>query len=90
MTKKFILFVFLILMFVGCNMAIDGLDVDNGTKYIVTSKTKKAKEPYYMYRLIKLGDYTWYDYEYKDTTNFEIGDTLILTIKKVSNNYGNN
>lgn len=80
--KKLILLTFITLLTVGCNMAIDGLNVDNGTKYIVTSKAKKAKEPYYMYRLIKLGDYTWYDYEYKDTTNFEIGDTLILTIKK--------
>lgn len=56
--KKLILLTFITLLTVGCNMAIDGLNVDNGTKYIVTSKAKKAKEPYYMYRLIKLGDYT--------------------------------
>lgn len=80
--KKIILLMLASLIMIGCNMAMDGLDVDNGTKYIVTSKTKKAKEPYYVYRLIKLGDYTWYDYNYKDTTNFEIGDTLVLSIKK--------
>ena len=74
------------LIMIGCNMAIDGLDVDNGTKYIVTSKAKKAGEPYYMYRLIKLGDYTWYDYYYKDTANFEVGDTLVLTIEKNKQN----
>lgn len=80
--KKIILLMLAPLIMIGCNMAMDELNVGNGTKYIVTSKTKKAKEPYYMYRLIKLGDYTWYDYNYKDTTNFEIGDTLVLTIKK--------
>jgi uncharacterized protein YxeA len=56
--KKIISLIFIVLLVAGCNMAMDGLDVDNGTKYIVTSKTKKAKEPYYTYRLIKLGDYT--------------------------------
>ena len=84
--KKIISLIFIVLLVAGCNMAMDGLDVDNGTKYIVTSKTKKAKEPYYSYRLIKLGDYTWYDYNYKDTASFEIGDTLVLTIKKVNHN----
>jgi hypothetical protein len=84
--KKLILLTSIALLVIGCNMAMDGLDVDNGTKYIVTSKTKKSNKPYYTYRLIKIGDYTWYDYTYKDTSNFEVGDTLVLTIKKVNHN----
>jgi len=80
--KKIILLMLVSLIMIGCNMTMDELDVGNGTKYIVTSKAKKAGEPCYRYKLIKLGDYTWYDYFYEDTTNFEIGDTLVLTIKK--------
>jgi len=87
--KKLILLTFTTLLVVGCGMAMDGLDVTNGTKYIITSKKKNASDPHYEYHIIKEGD-TFYDYYYTDTTDFNVGDTLILTIKKVSNNYGNN
>jgi hypothetical protein len=70
-------------------MAMDTLDVVSGTKYIITTKKKEASDFYYTYHIIKEGD-TFYDYYYTDTTDFNVGDTLILTIKKVSNNYGNN
>ena len=66
------------LMMVGCNMAIDSLDVENGSKFIVTSKTKKNQTN--LYRLIKVGGDSWYDYGYVDTTNFEVGDTLTITV----------
>ena len=72
----------MLLIFVGCDVAMDKLDVTNGAKYIVTSKTKKIDDYYYTYHLIKEGD-KWYDYYYIDTTNFNIGDTLVLNIKKI-------
>ena len=61
---------------------MDRLDVTNGCKYIVTSKMKKASDYYYTYNLIKEGD-KFYDYHYEDTTAFDVGDTLVLTIKKI-------
>ncbi len=89
MAKKFILFVFSILVFFGCgDWAMEGLDVVSETKYIITSKKKNTSGLYYEYNIIKEGD-TFYDYHYKDTSNYDVGDTLILTIKKVSNSCGN-
>jgi len=82
MAKKFIILVFSILIFVGCDWAMDSLNVVSGTKYIVTSKKKKASNFYYVYHIIKEGD-TFYDYNYIDTANYNVGDTLILTIKKI-------
>lgn len=81
--KKIILLALSALMIVGCNMAMDSLDIVNGSKFIVTSKTKK--EQTYLYRLIKVGDFSWYDYHYSDTTNFEVGDTLTITVASVRN-----
>lgn len=63
-------------------MAMDSLDIVNGSKFIVKSKTKDKQT--YRYHLIKVGD-SWYDYHYKDTTNFEVGDTLTITIASVLN-----
>ena len=80
MTKKFIILVFSILIFASCDWAMDSLDLVSGTKYIVTSK--KKRDFYYTYHIIKEGD-TFYDYHYKDTANYNVGDTLILTIKKM-------
>ena len=82
MEKKFIILIFSILIFAGCDWAMEGLDVVSGTKYIVTSKKKKASDFYYTYHIIKEGD-TFYDYQYKDTANYNVGDTLILTIKRI-------
>lgn len=81
MTKKILLFLFATLLFVGCDVAMDQLDVTNGTKYIVVSKKKKAGDYHYTYRLIKEGD-RFYDYHYMDTTAFNVGDTLVLRISK--------
>ena len=82
MGKKMILFVFTLLVLIGCDVAMDQLDVRNGAKYIVTSKKKKVDDFCYTYHLIKEGD-RWYDYHYIDTADFNIGDTLVLTIQKV-------
>ena len=82
MAKKIILLIFALLLFVRCDIAMDRLET-NGIKYIVTSKKKKVGDFYYTYHLIREGD-RWYDYCYIDTTDFNIGDTLILTIKKVN------
>lgn len=87
--KNFILLIFTLLLFAGCDMAMESLDVTNGTKYIVTSKKKKAGDYHYTYHIIKEG-VNWYNYYYTDTAEFNVGDTLILTIRKVSNNHGNN
>ena len=82
--KKLILLSLTALMMVGCNnMALDGLDIVNGTKYVVTLKSKKPKE--FTYNLIKVGGMDWYDYSYRDTTDFNIGDTLVITVERVGN-----
>ena len=83
--KKIILLALIALMMVGCgnNMALDGLDIVNGTKYVVTLKSKKSKE--FTYNLIKVGGMDWYDYSYSDTTDFNIGDTLVITVERVGN-----
>ena len=81
MAKKFILLVFSILVITGCDWAMETLNVISGTKYIITSKKKSIDDFYYKYHIIKEGD-TFYDYLYKDTSNYNVGDTLILTIKK--------
>ena len=80
--KKLILLAFTTLLVVGCGMAIDKLDVNNEDKYKVVSK--REEDSHYIYRLLKIGN-TWYSYsyDYRDTTNFEVGDTLIISIKKV-------
>ena len=83
MVKKIILLIFALLLFVRCDVAMDQLDVRNGAKYIVTSKKKKVGDFHYKYRLIKEG-HSFYDYHYIDTTDFNVGDTLVLTIKKVN------
>jgi hypothetical protein len=91
--KKFILLALTALMIIGCgdNMAIEGLDIVNGTRYIVTLKSKKPKE--FTYNLVKIDGMDWYDYSYSDTTNFNVGDTLVITVERVDNyrrnNYGN-
>jgi hypothetical protein len=76
------LFALTLLVFAGCDMAFDRLKVKNGAKYIVISKKKKAGDFYYTYRLIKEGD-RFYDYQYEDTTSFNVGDTLVLNIIKL-------
>lgn len=81
-TKKIVLLVFTALMAVGCDMAMDSLKVLNGEKYVVKAK-KVSKDDYcYLYRLVKVGD-SFYDYHYKDTADFNVGDTLVITIRRV-------
>jgi hypothetical protein len=81
--KKLMLLAITALVMVGCgnNMALESLDIVNGTKYVVTLKSKKPKE--FTYNLIKVDGMDWYDYSYSDTANYNVGDTLILTIKKI-------
>lgn len=81
--KKLMLLALTALVMVGCgnNMALESLDIVNGTKYVVTLKSKKPKE--FTYNLIKVDGMDWYDYSYSDTANYNVGDTLILTIKKI-------
>lgn len=84
MAKKSIILLLFILLLAGCDMAMDTLHVTNGNKYIVTSKRKDVNDYHYKYHLIKVGGNKEYDYHYTDTTNFNVGDTLVLTIKKVN------
>lgn len=83
--KKIALLALAVLMMAGCgnNMALEDLDIVNGTKYVVTLKSKKPKE--FTYNLIKVGGMDWYDYSYSDTTDFNIGDTLVITVERVGN-----
>ena len=80
--KKIILLTLTALMMVGCDVAMDTWHTVNGSKFIVKSKTKENQ--IYLYRLIKVGD-TWYDCNYRDTTNFEVGDTLTIIVTSVKN-----
>ena len=64
-------------------MSMDSLHIVNGSKFIVKSKTKR--EQTYLYRLIKVGGVSWYDYNYRDTTNFEVGDTLTIIVASTRN-----
>ena len=81
--KKIILFALTALM-MGCNMAMDKLDVVNGTEYVVKAK-KVSRDNYgYIYNLVKVGD-SWYDYHYKDTADYNVGDTLVIIIRRVDN-----
>ena len=82
--RKFILLALTVLMSVGCgdNTALECLNVINGTKYVVTLKSKKPKE--FTYNLIKVGGMDWYYYSYSDTTDFNIGDTLVITVKAIN------
>lgn len=65
---------------VGCDMAMDSLDVLNGTEYVVKSKKVGRNNYGYSYRLVKVED-TWYDYLYKDTADFNVGDTIVIIVK---------
>lgn len=82
--KNIILLALTVLMMVGCDMAMDYLDVSNGAKYVVKAK-KVSKDTYgYSYRLVEAGD-SWYDYVYKDTADFNVGDTIVITVRKIGN-----
>ena len=83
--KKLILLALTALMMVGCNMAMDSLNTSGGDKYIIYSKTRKSNESFYRYILIKFGGPEYYSYLYKDSTDFSVGDTIIITARKVSN-----
>ena len=80
--KKIVLLALTTLIMAGCDMAMDSLDVLNGTEYVVKSKEINEDNYGYTYRLVKVGD-TWYDYFYNDTTNFNVGDTIVITVRKV-------
>ena len=83
--KKIILLALTALMIVRCgnNMALEDLDIVNGTKYVVTLKSKKPQG--FSYNLIKVDGMEWYDYSYSDTADFNIGDTLVITVERVGN-----
>ena len=82
--KKIILLALTALMMVGCDMAINSLDVLNGTEYVVKAKKVSRDNYRYSYRLVKVGD-TWYDYLYEDTANFNVGDTIVIIVRRVGN-----
>ena len=82
--KKIILLALTALTVVGCNMAMDDLNVVNGTKYVVKMKRVDRNDYGYIYNLVKVGD-SWYDYQYKDTADFNVGDTIAITVGRVGN-----
>jgi flagellar basal body L-ring protein FlgH len=82
--KKIILLALTALMMVGCNMAMDSLDIVNGSKYVVKAKRVSRNEYGYIYNLVKDGD-SWYDYAYEDTAEFNVGDTLVIIVRRVDN-----
>ena len=82
--KKIILLALTSLMIVGCNMAMDSLDIVNGSKYVVKGKRVGRNNYGYIYNLVKAGD-SWYDYHYKDTADYNVGDTIVITVRRVDN-----
>lgn len=82
--KKIILLAFTALMMMGCNIAMDKLDVVNGTEYVVKAKGICRNGYEYIYNIVKTGD-SWYDYHYIDTADFNVGDTIVITVRRVSN-----
>lgn len=82
--KKIILLALTALMMMGCNMAMDSLDIVNGTKYVVKAKSVDRNDYGYIYNLVEVGD-SWYDYHYKDTADFNVGDTIVITVRRVGN-----
>ena len=65
-------------------MVMDSLDVSNGTEYVVKAKEINEDNYGYSYKLVKVGD-TWYDYLYKDTADFNVGDTIVIIVRRVGN-----
>ena len=78
--KKIILLALTALM-VGCDMAMDSLDIVNDSKFIITSKDKEKLN--YLYRVVEL-DNLFYTYRYRDTADFNVGDTLVITIRRLN------
>ena len=68
---------------VGCNTAIEGLYIINGTEYVVKAKSVDRNNYGYIYNLVKTEEYSWYNYRYKDIVDFNVGDTIVVTIRKV-------
>ena len=69
---------------VGCNTAIEGLYIINGTEYVVKAKSVDKNNYGYIYNLVKVGD-SWYDYHYEDIADFNVGDTIVITVRRVDN-----
>ena len=69
---------------VGCNTAIEGLYIINGTEYVVKAKSVDRNNYGYIYNLVKVGD-SWYDYHYEDIADFNVGDTIVITVRRVGN-----
>jgi hypothetical protein len=79
--KNIILLFFIILTIFGCKkIPMDSIHVRTNTKYIVVEKTKNIEDFHYRYLVAEVGDDVLYSYS--DTVNFNVGDTLVLTIKK--------
>ena len=72
-----------VLMMIGCDIVIGSLDVVNGTKYVVKAKRVNRNNYGYIYNLVEAD--TWYNYTYIDTIDFNVGDTLVITVKRVGN-----
>lgn len=79
--KKIILLAFTSIMMIGCKkIATDSLKVRTNTEYIVVDKAKNIEDFHYRYLVAQVGDDILY--RYIDTINFNVGDTLVLTIKR--------
>ena len=79
--KNIILLFFIILTIFGCKKIPMGpIHVRTNAKYIVVDKTKNIEDFHYRYLVAEVGDDVLYSYS--DTVNFNVGDTLVITIKK--------
>ena len=80
--KKIIILTLTVLALFGCKrIPMDSLRVRTNTEYVVVDKTKNIEDFHYRYLVNKVGDNVLY-YNYKDTVSFNVGDTLVLIIKR--------
>lgn len=79
--KKIIILTLTVLTLFGCKkIAMDSIRVRTNTEYVVVDKTKNIEDFHYRYLVNKVGDDVLYNY--MDTVGFNVGDTLVLIIKR--------
>lgn len=79
--KKIIILALTILTIFGCKkIPMDSLRVRTNAEYVVADKTKNIEDFHYRYLVNKVGGDVLYNYI--DTINFNVGDTLVVIIKR--------
>ena len=79
--KKIIVLTLIVLIIFGCKkIPMDSLRVRTNAEYVIADKTKNIEDFHYRYLVNKVGGGVLYNYI--DTINFNVGDTLVVIIKR--------